>query len=274
MTVQAPFAWKPDVVHLEAAGADAARGTRASKAKAWPAGEPEPDAWLLEKLDPIGHREEARPLLRRRLRHHVRQHPRLREQVRNAHVPAHRCFRTLRDHRGRGAIGVARVRRGRLADVGWVARSQHGVDHDRPADHLGREDRSQRPMGGAARFADLRQSGRRRRGCARRHQQRAGARPQAGGRPRRADGVPRVGRRVPLAGDPREALVRACQRLALPGRVLVAARREWRGLLHVEPRRGDGRGSRRVSRRQQRRAGHRTRSSPAKKMPTSSGAST
>jgi outer membrane protein assembly factor BamB len=57
MTVRAPFPWKPDTwYHLKLRVETLPEGTRV-QAKAWPTGEPEPDAWLLEKLDPIGHRE-------------------------------------------------------------------------------------------------------------------------------------------------------------------------------------------------------------------------
>ena len=61
--------------------------------------------------------------------------------------------------------------------------------------------------------------------------------PEAGRRPRRADGVPRVGRRVPLAADARQARVGPRQRLAVPGRRLVAARRGRAALLRQQPRR-------------------------------------
>ena len=51
------------------------------------------------------------------------------------------------------------------------------------------------------------------------------ARSEAGGRSRRADGVPRIRRRVPVAADAREAVVGPRERLAVSGRGLVAARR-------------------------------------------------
>ncbi|MGE0703727.1 MAG: PQQ-binding-like beta-propeller repeat protein [Vicinamibacterales bacterium] len=57
-TVTVPFPWKPDTwytlkleVQNQPDGAVRARG------KVWPAGEPEPAAWTIEKLDPIGNRE-------------------------------------------------------------------------------------------------------------------------------------------------------------------------------------------------------------------------
>jgi outer membrane protein assembly factor BamB len=57
MTVRAPFPWKPDTWYrLKLRVETLPEGTRV-QAKAWPTGEPEPDPWLLEKVDPIGHRE-------------------------------------------------------------------------------------------------------------------------------------------------------------------------------------------------------------------------
>ena len=60
---------------------------------------------------------------------------------------------------------------------------------------------------------------------ARRHEQRERARSEAARRSRRADGVPRVDRRVHVAGDVREAVVGPRQRLAVPGHRVVAAGR-------------------------------------------------
>ena len=58
MTVRAPFAWKPDTwyrlkLRVEKRPRDDARRQRVA------GGEPEPDAWLLEKVDTIPHREGA-----------------------------------------------------------------------------------------------------------------------------------------------------------------------------------------------------------------------
>ena len=75
------------------------------------------------------------------------------------------------------------------------------------------------------------------------------------GRQGRPDGVPRVGRPVPLAGGARQAGGRAGQRLAVPGHLLVAAGRERHGLLRLQSRRADGGRHRRVPRRHERRAG-------------------
>jgi outer membrane protein assembly factor BamB len=58
MTVRAPFGWKPGVwyrVKLRVQNLPA--GKTRVQGKAWPAGEAEPDKWLVEKEDPIGHRE-------------------------------------------------------------------------------------------------------------------------------------------------------------------------------------------------------------------------
>ena len=98
----------------------------------------------------------------------------------------------------------------RLADVGRHARPQHGLRHEGPARSPGTsQSKKNVQVGGGARLAELRQPGRGGRQGVRRHQQRGPARSQAAGRPRRADGLPRVGRRVPLADHPREAGRRA-----------------------------------------------------------------
>ena len=57
-TVTAPFAWKGDTWYRMKLRVDSLEGgkTRA-RAKIWPAGESEPDAWLIERVDPIGHRQ-------------------------------------------------------------------------------------------------------------------------------------------------------------------------------------------------------------------------
>jgi outer membrane protein assembly factor BamB len=57
MTVSAPFAWKGDTwyrVKLEVQNLK--DGTTRARAKAWPRGEAEPDAWLVEKVDKLGHK--------------------------------------------------------------------------------------------------------------------------------------------------------------------------------------------------------------------------
>jgi hypothetical protein len=57
MTVRAPFAWKADTWYRLKLRVETLPEATRVQAKAWPAGSPEPDAWLLEKADPIGHRE-------------------------------------------------------------------------------------------------------------------------------------------------------------------------------------------------------------------------
>ena len=57
MTVRAPFAWKPDTWYRLKLRVETLPEATRVQAKAWPAGAPEPDAWLLEKVDAIGHRE-------------------------------------------------------------------------------------------------------------------------------------------------------------------------------------------------------------------------
>jgi PQQ-like domain len=57
MTVRAPFAWKADTWYRLKLRVETLPEATRVQAKAWPAGSPEPDGWLLEKLDPIGHRE-------------------------------------------------------------------------------------------------------------------------------------------------------------------------------------------------------------------------
>ena len=59
-TVTMPFSWKPDVWYrLKLRVENLPNGQVRARGKAWPAGEPEPAAWLIEKLDPIGNREGA-----------------------------------------------------------------------------------------------------------------------------------------------------------------------------------------------------------------------
>ncbi len=88
------------------------------------------------------------------------------------------------------------------------------------------------------------------------HQQRAAARSETGRRPRRADGLPRVERRVPLAADAREARGRTRQRLAVSGRRLVAARRGRTAVLREQSRRRLLSRHQRVPRQRERRPVH------------------
>ena len=55
-----PFAWKADAwYHLKLRVENNADGSVRARGKAWPTGEPEPAAWMIEKLDPKGNREGA-----------------------------------------------------------------------------------------------------------------------------------------------------------------------------------------------------------------------
>jgi outer membrane protein assembly factor BamB len=59
-TVTVPFAWKPDAWYrLKLRVENLPNGQVRARGKAWPAGEAEPAAWLLDKTDPIGNREGA-----------------------------------------------------------------------------------------------------------------------------------------------------------------------------------------------------------------------
>jgi outer membrane protein assembly factor BamB len=59
-TVTADFAWKPDTWYrLKLRVENLPGGQVHARGKAWPAGEPEPAAWMIEKMDPIGNREGA-----------------------------------------------------------------------------------------------------------------------------------------------------------------------------------------------------------------------
>ena len=146
----------------------------------------------------------------------------------------------------------AHPRRGperRLADVGRHARSATwSRDMNGLPDHLGHQDRKNVKLDGGARLPELRQPGRRGRQGVRRHEQRGAARSQAAGRPRRADGLQREGRHVPLADHAREAGVGPRQRLALPGRRSLAARGRRPPVLRLQPLRADGASTPRASR--------------------------
>jgi hypothetical protein len=59
-TVTVPFAWKPDVwYHLKLRVENLPNGQVRAQGKAWAVGETEPQAWTIEKLDPIGNRQGA-----------------------------------------------------------------------------------------------------------------------------------------------------------------------------------------------------------------------
>jgi hypothetical protein len=59
-TVTVPFPWKADTwYHLKLQVENLANGSVRARGKAWPTGQPEPAAWAVEKLDPIGNRQGA-----------------------------------------------------------------------------------------------------------------------------------------------------------------------------------------------------------------------
>jgi outer membrane protein assembly factor BamB len=59
-TVTVPFAWKPDTWYrLKLRVENLADGQVRARGKAWPVGEAEPAAWLIDKTDPIGNHEGA-----------------------------------------------------------------------------------------------------------------------------------------------------------------------------------------------------------------------
>jgi hypothetical protein len=56
-TVKKPFAWKPDTWYrLKLRVENLPGGKVRALGKAWPASEPEPAEWLIERIDPIGNR--------------------------------------------------------------------------------------------------------------------------------------------------------------------------------------------------------------------------
>ena len=59
-TVTVPYAWKPDTwVRLKLRVDNLPNGQVRARGKAWPAGEPEPAEWLIDRTDPIGNRQGA-----------------------------------------------------------------------------------------------------------------------------------------------------------------------------------------------------------------------
>jgi hypothetical protein len=57
-TVKKPFAWKPETWYrLKLRVENLPDGKVRARGKAWPAGEPEPEAWTIERTDPIGNRQ-------------------------------------------------------------------------------------------------------------------------------------------------------------------------------------------------------------------------
>ena len=59
-TVVVPFEWKPDTwYHLKLRVENMSDGKVRAQGKVWPTGQPEPAAWTIEKIDPIGNRHGA-----------------------------------------------------------------------------------------------------------------------------------------------------------------------------------------------------------------------
>ncbi len=59
-TKSMPFAWKPDTWYrLKLEVENTPDGKTRARGKAWPAGEPEPSAWMIERIDPIPNRQGA-----------------------------------------------------------------------------------------------------------------------------------------------------------------------------------------------------------------------
>ena len=59
-TVTVPFSWKPDAwYHVKLRVENLPDGKVRAQGKAWPAGEREPAAWMIDKVDPIGNRQGA-----------------------------------------------------------------------------------------------------------------------------------------------------------------------------------------------------------------------
>ena len=62
-----PFEWKADTwYHLKLRVENMPDGKVRARGKAWPTGQPEPEAWTIEKIDPIGNRKGAPGLFHRR----------------------------------------------------------------------------------------------------------------------------------------------------------------------------------------------------------------
>ncbi len=59
-TVTVPFTWKPDAwYHLKLRVENTADGKVRARGKAWPTGEAEPAAWMIDKVDPMGNHQGA-----------------------------------------------------------------------------------------------------------------------------------------------------------------------------------------------------------------------
>jgi len=59
-TVTVPYEWKPDAwYHLKLQVENMPDGKVRARGKVWPTGSPEPAAWMIEKIDPIGNHQGA-----------------------------------------------------------------------------------------------------------------------------------------------------------------------------------------------------------------------
>ena len=59
-SAHAPFEWKADTwYHLKLQVENLPDGKVRARGKAWPTGQPEPAAWMIEKIDPIGNKKGA-----------------------------------------------------------------------------------------------------------------------------------------------------------------------------------------------------------------------
>ena len=59
-TVSVPFTWQPDTWYrLKIRVQNQPNGSVRAQGKAWPVGQPEPAAWMIDKVDPNGHRQGA-----------------------------------------------------------------------------------------------------------------------------------------------------------------------------------------------------------------------
>jgi hypothetical protein len=57
-TVRAPFEWKADTwYHMKLEVQNMPNGNVRARGKAWPAGQPEPTAWTIEKMDTMGNKQ-------------------------------------------------------------------------------------------------------------------------------------------------------------------------------------------------------------------------
>ena len=121
--------------------------------------------------------------------------------------------------------------------MGRHAATEHGGPARAASGFVGRLGEDEHQVEGRGRHDVLREPGRRRRQGVPGHEQRPAAKPGRDGRQGRADVLPRVGRRLPVAGHHRQARDGHGERLARAGRLLIARGRGEAPLLRDEPRR-------------------------------------